>query len=427
MGYMTLYEERKQRVFGRARHFFPHVALPNPDSSSGRRTKKDPIRRLKDSLHCHIKLQLSKLELKDLMKMTNRENGVQLCVYLGMNEEAAKMKFAAQKMWEDALGVVGTTPTIDMIYHLLQHIEYDNPSYGEPTDGEFIQHYKTVEHKDGSKLYLDYMSLNMSRGAELQAVTALEEWLGEAGYDDHFMHGTTASVLQKVEELARITQSEGTHDFGDGVYCTKNTLQNDLKMAVLSALDRSWPDSSKFVDNRRGNSTKKGNAAIVLFCKQPEIDASRWLDVDNAKVESEEDLKAFFGPGLNDKSLERLLVLREGWSKDRMAWKSLVNLARFYRIYPCPVSHQVRFGTLHGADTTVATDMCNEPTPDRDDCKQYSFVDPDDLGNEMLFIEFHMDWESWFPNGLDNYDDEALKRAARRCKTDCFNDAKATA
>ena len=103
----------------------------------------------------------------------------------------------------------------------------------------------------------------------------------------------------------------------------------------------------------------------------------------------------------NQKWFQEYLGKRESYDKDdskKFNWQCFVKLARTYNI--TPKEPDVFKGRLHNPFTTAETDSCNKPQMDGDkNFIQFCFKDPEDLGEDRLFIEFDVEWNEW----LDDY------------------------
>jgi hypothetical protein len=152
-----------------------------------------------------------------------REYAQELCLKLGMNPEVVKVKFEANRRFQEELGLQFKTPILDAISHLINQLDYDNP-FGE--DNKCIEVYEMQENLDS----LEYLGVEVNPRTLKDTICFIKGALVEKGYSRSFMHGTTATNLGKVVDAGRVMPSESIqgHDFGSGFYCFKGELEQAL-------------------------------------------------------------------------------------------------------------------------------------------------------------------------------------------------------
>jgi len=261
-------------------------------------------------------------------------------------------------------------------YHLINTIDIDGP-FGEPCDA--------IANQYKGKDWLTYLGADLQLDKLDETIELVEHALGN--YSTCFMHGTTASVLQKIYDkdgtLNISRENTGTHDFGDGLYCFRGHFES-------FAVDRSWP--LEF-----GEDVSSSNAAVIIFPDGPrEIDG--FLD-KSEHILTDIDLKEKMG----ERCFAKLQTNMNEWSDTDTNWKRFVKAAR-KRVLPY-FDYLAYDGLLHDCDTVAETDDCNEPVPDRNRWTQFCFPYPNaTLGTTRLFVEFFIDWDKWIVDGASRED-----------------------
>ena len=84
----------------------------------------------------------------------------------------------------------------------------------------------------------------------------------------------------------------------------------------------------------------------------------------------------------------------KGSSKEEMQWNHHIKLARDFDVVP----HEPKIfhGWLHDSDFLSVNGHCfDEPKIEASKWEQYCFKYPSCLGDDLVFIEMHIDWRQW--------------------------------
>jgi hypothetical protein len=124
-------------TFERAQHFFPnngmdfeYLANYNPGKFGGRLGITLPTDYIKASLREYVTKKMDAMGPEEKKILMKRENAQELCLKLGMNPEVVKVKFEANRRFQEELGLQFKTPILDAISHLINQLDYDN-TFGE--------------------------------------------------------------------------------------------------------------------------------------------------------------------------------------------------------------------------------------------------------------------------------------------------------
>jgi hypothetical protein len=204
----------------RARYLFPGL-VKESHTRYGRRFETIISELLREKVTELRKQGDTKFEL--LMK---RENAVDLCIALGLNETVVRKRYEAISNVEREFKFVSKTPTLVSIQHLIYRIGVNDP-FGEEADmdGLIKKDYKGTE-------WLSYLGVQVKKGKVVEALKSVTDQLDHFKYADSYMHGTSATALLGIEEndgrlaasQSNMRQGGARHDFGDGFYCFKGKL-----------------------------------------------------------------------------------------------------------------------------------------------------------------------------------------------------------
>lgn len=359
-----------EKTFQCAKYMFPGLFEGKdhlqPSSFVGGKSMS-PIDRLKSFISDSVDDKVQDLSEPELERLMKRENAADFCRLLGMNEEVVQKKFGFTARFEKELHITGKMPILLSISFLIETLDEENP-YGSITDGIVAG----FNEKDG----LCYMGVSLEVGSLNRSIQTVEQALKKIPIDIEkaFMHGTTGGKLgQAYEKGGQMKVSEGKHDFGPGIYCFRGRLLWALSWAV----DRSWPRDGK-----------QDNPSVIIF-PNADFDEGTFTHVNEYSVDN------FTKEELSQTSLKEYLKQVENYKTDKL-WKQFVKLARVYEEVPGGTSGF--WGSLHDCETTALTDQCREPMPDGDGWEQYCFLKNRTLGNNRIFVELHMDWDSWMRN-----------------------------
>ena len=302
------------------------------------------------------------------------------------------MKFSAMQRLEKEMKIEFKGSILDPVYHLIDHLDCDNP-FGEINN-------EIRDYGDSGKIQkisnLEYMGVEVKPGEQRlkHAIETVQKALKDRGLADSFMHGTSATKLEKIAEHGSVKiSSEREHDFGRGLYCFKGHLNR----AILYAFHRSWPDlTGKSKRSVALRTIEKDNPSVVVF---PNSEIT--YDEGHFHVGFQE--HTFSEKKLRDN--QQLVKSgyfkgRDKWDKkdkNEFRWKEFVKLARCHYILPTNCS--VFRGWLHDSDCLQDTDNCREPKIEKDKWEQYCFTPYNSQfvldQDHLLFIEFFIDWAEW--------------------------------
>lgn len=351
-------------------------------------TDIDDVRMLQAILFQRIEERLNALPREERTRLMKREHAPELCLVLGMDEDAVKKRFTAIAEIEGELGFRGKMPILDSIHHLILSLQLDNP-FGEIVDED--------DRKNAG--WLTYKGIKFERGALEMAITDTKIFLGKDGSACDYMHGTTGAYLKAIyddggfmhlsqvtKQLENGTLARNPQDFGSGLYCFRENF-----IAALSfAIDQSW-----IVDKKRDNPS-----VIVLRDLARDL-AEEELEVfDVEKQPFLVSVKERPKGRLTDRQLEEFHEYRNtmtGWSEDNQQWKQNVGMCLRFNLFP--EKEGVYVGLLHDCDTVWESSQGEEPRPDKDGWIQYCirrYRQTDRMGRQKLFLEFIIDWEEWY-------------------------------
>jgi len=391
-------DNRFESTFARAELFFPNLgisrdALAKYELAHG----KGHTDTIKVQVIELIEEKLRNLDQETRESILKGKNAKECCLMLGMNAKIVEIKFAATREFAEAMGEDFKFPSIlDSIFHLIQNLDYDNPF------GEVNNHIAGNYNEQNG---LSYIGKSVNPENYQEVIESVETVLEKHGFGNCFMHGTTATNLQRICD-SHLENSVGKHDFGTGVYC----FRGRLRRALAYAFHRSWPHvniEKKWTKNRASKNQKpktmnisritKDNPSVIVF-PRGEAPENTTFHVGHAEYPyGDEELCTLLG--------KKYKAFKEGqasWrtQKDKnlpeFRWKHFVKLARCYGLVP--VGKRIFRGWLHDSDFLTATERCQEPVIDVNRWEQYCFTHPlIDLRYEsnMIFIELHVDWAEW--------------------------------
>jgi hypothetical protein len=384
----------------RARYLFPGLSIPDRGppryhlryGQDMRPTIENVVGDLL-SEKIHNLQQEDEARFSELMK---RENAVDLCIALGVNETVVRKRYEVIGNLAREFNFTSKTPTLLSIRHLVYRIGVNNP-YGhtDDMDGNIRDGYR-------NKPWLSYLGVAIKKGDVDNSLKTVNKELKRQKYDDCYVHGTTATALVSIDEesdgeveasLNSVKRGSSRHDFGSGVYCFKGKFQ----WALSFGIDRCWP-----IFDTENQVFPKHNPAIILFPKALHFNASnkdeRIYEVGKKKPFKEEQLERnlrYKYQEFNDS--------RKNWKEPNndthKHWREFVKLARCYNKVPSKGKVKIYHGLLHDCESVHLTDQCNKPQPDKQNWKQHCFADPEYLGEDRLFIEFDVDWNEWIDVG----------------------------
>jgi hypothetical protein len=395
----------RDETWSRAEYLFPGLAEQMHRGSDPRQSVESHVWDLVST-----RLYELRQDEENFARLMEPGNEIELCNSLGMNETVAKKRYEVVRNLQAEFGFERKTSMLTSILHLLHRIDVNNP-YGEKQDiGGAIN----ARYRD--KDWLSYLGISV-RKANLGAdLLCLDELLEAEKYTNCYVHGTTATALEKIteddgfvnESVYDYSSGKGAkHDFGGGVYCFKG----DFRKALSFAIDRCWP----IFDQETGRFRNLHNPAVILFPKplleRTSSHRKAIYHVGTKKPFSDRHLKR----ELNESHYKNFIDKRKTWGVNDIHWKEFVKLARYHgRV---PERKRVFYGLLHACDRTENTDRCEEPKVDRDRWEQHCIRNPRDLGLDRLFIEFDVDWNEWIELGHSDSEIEGqLKEASDRGK-----------
>jgi hypothetical protein len=342
--------------------------------------------------------KVAKLREQDGAKfeeLMQRGKAVELCIELGLNETVVRKRYEAISNLERELNIVSKTPTLVSIQHLIRRIGVNDP-FGEAADMNGI-----IREKYKGKEWLSYLGVQIKKGNVAGALKLVNDLLSEFGYDDSYVHGTTATALLSiVKDGGVLFTSQASsiirHDFGAGFYCFKGEVQ----YAVSFAIDRCWPiyEHGSFL---------KHNPAVVLFPKPHKFTAPEKRQGVVYRVGDQKPFKDSFLKSdlLRQEEYTKFKELEKAISKakckEEKYWKEFVILSRGFNIVP--FGKRLFWGWLHDhSETTANTDRLRMPKIDKQRLVQYCFTYPVDLGLDRHFIELDVDWNDWISEGTSD-------------------------
>mmetsp|Transcript_36009 Transcript_36009/g.39012 ORF Transcript_36009/g.39012 Transcript_36009/m.39012 type:complete len:510 (+) Transcript_36009:773-2302(+) len=383
-----------ESTFQRTMYFFPQIGIDRQyvrdNWMGGQIYVKSPEAFIKVKVREYVLSTLDGMNLSKRNHLMKREHAAEFCLEIGMNPDVVDVKFEATKKFEEELGFTIKASILDAIFHLINHLDYDNP-FGKVNN--------CIEERDKFK---SYMGIRINPKNLKSQLGIIKEVLNKKRLADCFMHGTTATCLEKVDQSGILNPSVSTeltpHDFGSGVYCFKGKLE----AALSYGFDRSWPQLNQSEPNRKSKGKRvnvanipKDNPSVILFPdgQAPQKETFRVGFTDYPKIDD----YAFSAAKLYKKFLKEIKKTWKETDENDLKWKLFVKNARYFNFIP-ETNKKIFYGWLHDSDHLDGTDkyMYNEPTIEAARWDQYCFTDiHKNLGEKKLFIELHMNWAEW--------------------------------
>lgn len=336
-----------------------------PDIMEGRSPEDFTFscRRLKNYLwdSVEIKLRQAGPELR------KREKAAELSIFLGMPEDVISTKYKAMAHFEKTTKVYCPRDAVSSIKALIQSIDVPNP-FGSATNG-------AIEQLSGVRHNASHLHEKLQANSITQDINAIRRVIADAGHNDLFMHGTRAADLRKIfDDEGVLFHSEGLHDFGPGAYC----FRNNFLAALTLALDRSYPDD---------------NLGMVLYLgPHPDVHL-KLVDVNTYVLNH-----ATLSTAPTDPSYIRFNGIVSGLPNDQYKlWKTNLLAIRYLReeLSTQGVAKPIFHGWLHECASTGDTNRGAVPIVDPDGWIQHAFTFSKDLGRNVLYLEFNIDWNEW--------------------------------
>lgn len=377
------------------------------------------MRELQEALRYKIsKLSHSKdSEVIALWKrVTEKESPAEFCIAVGMNPEVVHLKFhLLANIQAEIPFQTGKTHIVDTIEHVIDTIPLTNP-FGEASDinGTIYQgNYR------GEK-WLSYLGVHLSKGEVEAKIIDVEDKVLESVTSRHgfFVHGTDGAAAEKfVKSGGELLKSQNStdmmHDFGPGIYCFKN----EIRWAFSFAIDRCFPIVK---DEETGRAVIKScNPVVILFPKPDhtimenkkyakEIAGKPMESKDLNNIEEQLSRKKRKHPG----AYETFINCRKKWEKDQTTgyWKDFIRLSLLYDVRPSGLAgHRVFYGLMHSHRKINFPAGNKEPVADSDGWIQYCLDSNDPLGEDVMILEFNMDWNEWLKTG------QSYEEAKKEC------------
>jgi len=321
--------------------------------------------------------------------LSERINGPSLFLELGMDKKMVEERFKALIAIEKELGIFGKSSFVDTVDLLIQYIDVKNP-FGAVND--------EIQELGGNENF-SHICVRMERGNISSAIELVKNKLDGKKWSNLFMHGTKASVAEKIVQNPRsLPDKTGRHDFGNGLYCFRS--DNDLIAPLASAVDRSFYGLE--------------NPCVIAFPEPFRDIDKRIIDVHTTTIKK----KTLRNGILDDGEFNLLRTRQRQWKEEEgeqvKNWKTALAIARwhgkqpekFYRVSQ-PLTGIILKGWLHDDKATPFTDEGADPKIDADGWIQFCVTDPALLGKKKVFIEFQMEWKQWAEDN-ETVDDRSL-------------------
>jgi hypothetical protein len=127
------------------------------------------------------------LPLEEKDRLMKRENAVAMCVYLGMDEKYATMRYKAVNSMLEELGVPGKMNAVESIYALIETLHLDNPFEDQVDEAA----------RDAAE-WLTFKKFKFQKGHLKEAMEQASAYLKEVGQDKCLKHCTTPAILKRI-------------------------------------------------------------------------------------------------------------------------------------------------------------------------------------------------------------------------------------
>lgn len=334
----------------------------------------------------------------DWEDLNKKENASNLCIAVGMNEAAVRLRFKLiENLEKEFPFLTRKTSILHSIRHVIDTIHVFN-RFGELQDIDDQIRRRGYQETE----WLSYLGVKWKKSQITDMVREVENTIQNYVSSRHgfFVHGTVGCDLEKLLKVddgeLQLSGTTGTltHDFGPGFYCFKD----DIPKALSFAINRCWPIAE---DPVTGDAVVgRCNPALILF---PDHDhtiicsKNKTLEVRGKPMNAK--LLEAVKDGMEDKIFAAFVECRKKWKNDRRLgfWKDLVKLSLIHNFMPQPLTgYHVFYGPMHSAIEEHKPTGDKTPVVDKDEWTQYCFRNTKSLGEERMFVEFDIDWTNLY-------------------------------